>query len=208
MTDIIVDSREPYSIPDYLKKTYPKINFTIEALKEGDYRSNKVLCERKKIDDLYGSIMDKRIWSQVNRMAQFEDMHLVLLVTGSLAEYIIKMRRYKKFINDKIIYSCLKDIACRYKFQIFWIESEKDALNFLVEYMECVDAGNDGVPMKAKPDALIARYLGITIPQYQFLHLKYGSLTKLAKVQKSELIKVKGIGDIKARKILDMLNKI
>jgi ERCC4-type nuclease len=208
VTDIAVDTREPKTIIKYLQKTFPKDKFTLQTLKEGDYRSNKVLCERKKIGDLYGSIMDKRIWSQVNRMAQFDDMKLVLLITGSLPEYIKAMRRYKKFINEKIIYSCIDDIACRYNFEIFWIEDEKNALNIMVGYMENVDEGNLCVPTKAHPEALIARYLGITIPQYNELHLKYGSLTKIAKISATELATVKGIGAIKSKKILTMLNTI
>lgn len=206
-TKIIVDTREPKSIISYLQKHFPDINFEAIALKEGDYKSEKVLCERKRVSDLYGSIMDKRIWSQVNRMAQHDDMVLVLLITGSLEEFVVSMRRFKKFINEKIIYACLRDIAVGYKFQIFWIENEKSALNFLVKYMENVDAGNLGVPTKAHPEALIARYLGITIPQYNELHQKYGSLTKISKISKEELTNIKGIGQVKANKILDMLNK-
>ena len=208
MTDIDVDTREPKTIIKYLQKAFPKDKFTLATLKEGDYRSKKVLCERKKIGDLYGSIMDKRIWSQVNRMAQFDDMKLVLLITGSLPEYIKSMRRYKKFINEKIIYSCIDDIACRYDFEIIWIEDEKDALNVMVGYMENVDEGNRNVPTKAHPEALIARYLGITIPQYLELHKSHGCLTKIAKVSSTELAKVKGIGAIKAKRILTMLNTI
>lgn len=208
MTRIGVDTREPKTIIKYLQKTFPKDTFELETLKEGDYKSTKVLCERKKIGDLYGSIMDKRIWSQVNRMAQFDDMKLVLLITGSLPDYIKSMRRYKKFINEKIIYSCIDDIACRYGFEILWIENEKDALNVMVGYMENVDEGNLNVPTKAHPEALIARYLGITIPQYNELHLCHGSLTKIAKVSPTELAKIKGIGAIKAKRILTMLNTI
>lgn len=206
MTKILCDSREPKSIVKYLQKTFPKDEFETICLKEGDYRSTKVLCERKKIGDLYGSIMDKRIWSQVNRMAQFDDMKLVLLITGSLPEYIKSMRRYKKFINEKIIYSCIDDIACRYGFEILWIENEKDALNIMVGYMENVDEGNLNVPTKAHPEALIARYLGITIPQYNELRKSHGSLMKIAKVPALDLSKIKGIGPIKAKRILNMLN--
>jgi len=206
MTKIIVDTREPPTIIKYLQKTFPKDMFSRETLKEGDYKSTKVLCERKKIGDLYGSIMDKRIWSQVNRMAQFDDMKLVLLITGSLPEYIKSMRRYKKFINEKIIYSCIDDIACRYGFEILWIENEKDALNIMVGYMENVDEGNLNVPTKAHPEARIARYLGITIPQYNELRKSHGSLMKIAKVPALDLSKIKGIGPIKAKRILNMLN--
>lgn len=208
ITDIIVDSREPKQISTYLTKTFPKNKFTVACLKEGDYKSAKVLCERKKIGDLYGSIMDKRIWSQVNRMAQFDDMKLVLLITGNLDDYIKSMRRYKKFINEKIIFSCIDDIACRYGFEIFWIEDEKQALNIMVGYMENVDEGNLLVPTKAHPEALIARYLGITVVQYNELHLKYGALSKIAKITTAELAKVKGIGAIKSKKILTMLNTL
>lgn len=208
MTDIDVDTREPKSIIKYLEKQFPKHKFTLATMKEGDYRSKKVLCERKKIGDLYGSIMDKRIWSQVNRMAQYDDMKLVLLITGSLDDYVKSMRRYKKFINEKIIYSCIDDIACRYGFEIWWIEDEKQALNVMVGYMENVDAGNLLVPTKAHPEALIARYLGITIPQYMEIRTTYGSLSKIAKIPASELSKVKGIGAVKSKKILTMLNVV
>lgn len=206
MTSIIVDTREPKTIIKYLQKKFPKTTFKLETLKEGDYKSKKVLCERKKIGDLYGSIMDKRIWSQVNRMAQHDEMKLVLLITGNIDEYIKSMRRYKKFVNEKIMYSCIDDVACRYGFEVIWIEDEKSALNVMVGYMENVDEGNFLVPTKAHPEALIARYLGITIPQYIELRNNYGSLTKIARVPAAELSETKAIGPIKSKKIITMLN--
>jgi len=132
----------------------------------------------------------------------------VLLITGSLSDYIKSMRRYKKFINEKIIYSCIDDIACRFNFEILWIEDEKNALNIMIGYMENVDEGNLSVPTKSHPEALIARYLGITIQQYNELHLAHGSLSKIAKVSATELAKIKGIGAVKAKRILSMLNTI
>lgn len=201
--DLIIDSREPKSLKDKLVKKYGKEhNITIEALTEGDYLCNTVICERKAISDLYGSIIDKRIWSQVNRMSTYEDKRKILLVTGSITAFEAMLRRKKKFINRKVIFNTLSSIQTRYKFDIIWIENENDAMEILISIMDKSDEGKCGEPVRADPDVLLARLLGIPLKIYKDLIAHFGSIKNLVNADKKELMKIKGVGTIRAAHII------
>lgn len=201
--DLIIDSREPKSLKNKLVKKYGKEhNITIETLTEGDYLSKTIICERKAISDLYGSIIDKRIWSQVNRISTYEDKRKILLVTGSISSFEAMLRRKKKFINRKVIFNTLSSIMVRYKFEVIWIENETDALDILISMMEKSDDGKGGEPVKADPDVLLARLLGLPLRLYKDLIDNFGSIKNLANASKKELMVVKGVGEIRANHII------
>lgn len=199
--DIIIDSREPKQIQNYLKKKFKDISFDIKALPEGDFQSEHVLCERKTVADLYSSILDKRLWAQVNRMSTHTDKIKVLLVVGNLDEYIKQMRIYKKRVNKKSIANAIVSINVRYNFVIMWIEDDKSAYNHLIEFMLAVENNEFMEPARAEVDTLLAKYFDITLPQMRALMKKYPSLKDIMEADNQEIISVRGIGEIKAKRI-------
>lgn len=207
MTSIIVDNREPKELYEYLRKKFKDITFTYKKIKSGDYVSKTVICERKTVSDLYGSILDKRIWSQVNRISQYDSCIPVLLVTGDLDKFIkYMMGKRKKFINSKLFYSTIADISLRYGFHVIWTPDDQTGLDVLISFIEHCDAGNYKVPTKADKNILAARLLGITIRQWNEVK-QLGSITEIAKKKPQDLMEIKGIGKVKAKTILETLNK-
>lgn len=205
--ELIIDSREPKKIKTRLIKKYGKAhNITIDTLTEGDYLSKTVICERKTVGDLYGSIIDKRLWSQVNRMSTYEDKTKIILVTGSIKAFEAMLRRKKKFINHKMLHNAIASILRRYDFSIMWIENENDALDILMGYMDRSDKGDANKPVRADPDVLLSRLFSIPLKTYKELILNFGSIKNLAAANKKELMNVKGVGEKRATHILEILS--
>jgi ERCC4-type nuclease len=75
--EIIIDSREKNSlVPSHLSSLGMKIKF--EHLKVADYIVKDIAIERKTLSDFKSSIINKRIFSQLNELKQFPSYLLIL----------------------------------------------------------------------------------------------------------------------------------
>lgn len=207
--DIIIDSREPSEIVTYLKKRFKdKATFKVNKLDEGDYETPHCLFERKKIGDLYSSILDGRIQSQCCRLALHDDKVIGLLIYGDLEAYKKEMRIKKKiFVNEKLMVSTVAEMACRYNLVVIWVEEQKLAYSTMIDFMEGVETGKWQVPLRCKDEILIARLLKISPKQYKELCkvCSTTSLTAIGKCSKPTIMRVKGIGEKKAEYIKQVL---
>lgn len=85
---IKIDDREPKEI-DELLATHKLIPIRVR-MKEGDYVwKDRLIVERKKIDDFCGSIMDGRLKKQVENMEKFE--FKCVIIVGRLDERFSKI---------------------------------------------------------------------------------------------------------------------
>jgi len=207
---MIIDSREPDEVVTYLKKAFKdKVTFNVTKLNEGDFATTKCLFERKKIGDLYSSIMDGRLASQCCRLAQHDDKIIGLVIYGDIEAYKKEQRiKRKVFINDKIMTSAVAEMACRYNLVIIWAEDYKVAFSLMVNFMCDVDEGKWQIPTRCTEEILSARLLSITLLQYRELCKICGtkSLCKIAQCTTATYQRVKGIGEKKAANIKSVLN--
>lgn len=206
---IIVDTREPEKYILFLRKTFPDMVFERFALKEGDYASERCLVERKTIPDLYGSIMgpNRRIQDQIERISVHSDKVQVLLITGSVAEFVKGMAdpSIHVKVDPNVLFGEIASIACRYGIQPLWIENEWEAMITMVKFMSKVDQGKWMVPVRRDPEILAAKLLGISVLQLKTLMMKHKCLHTLASVPDKDLMTVKGIGPAKAQNIKSVL---
>lgn len=204
---IIVDTREPPKYLAFLKKTFPDLKFEHRCLPEGDYQSDKVIVERKQIADLYGSIVTppRRIHAQVDRISCHQDKIQVIMITGSISEFVSKMSEIGVQVDSNVLFGEIASIACRYCIPPLWIENEWSAMITMVKFMTKVDSGKYLVPARRDPDILAAKLLGISTAQLSTLLDRHGSLVGIGKTMKNDLMKVKGIGPAKADEILRVL---
>lgn len=204
---IVVDTREPPKYLKFLRKTFPTMTFENYALPEGDYQSQRCIVERKQIADLYGSIIGpaRRIHNQVERISCHDDKVQVLLVTGNVGEFVIKMRDIGVKVDSNILFGEIASIACRYGIQPMWIEDEWSAMITMVKFMMKVDEGKWMVPVKRDPDILAAKLIGVSTKQLGILLDHHGSLAGIAIAPEKDLMKVKGIGPNKASEIKRVL---
>lgn len=207
---IWVDSREPKKYLEFLLKTFPGTKFDVTALREGDYMSDRVLVERKTVADLRSSIIgtkDKcgRFIKQLERMSTHDEQIVVIMITGNMEKYVTDMRKIGINVDQEIMYGEVASCTCRYGVQPWWFENEWDAMITMVKFMKKVEEGKLGVPSRRDPDILSARLLGVTLYQWEELKKKFHSITSIALADEKEIMKVRGIGDKKAKKIKRVL---
>ena len=204
-----MDSREPATLRASIKKKFKeKAIFEEKTLTEGDYLiSDSVVVERKRIDDLYSSIMDGRLKSQVCRLTTtYAGKLIVIFVHGSLDEYAKECRiKRKVFINTKVVFSALAEVMCS-GIMVVWVEDKKNGTDQLINFMLDVGEGKWLVPQSCDPDIIMAKLLKINRTQMQALLAQCGSLAKIAAASPTSFTKIKGIGDKKAAYIKSVLN--
>jgi ERCC4-type nuclease len=205
---IKVDTREPQKYFDFLVNTFPDLKFQWATIPEGDYQSTRCLVERKKMSDLYGSIMGKtrRFYKQLDRIACHDDIITCVLVTGSIPEFVKEMKELPKpngpvIVNPDLLFGAIASVAYRYGVIPMYIENEWEGMITMVKTMIAIDKGKHQVPVRRDPDILCARLLGVSTKQLSELLDHHGSLEGLCKAKESDFQKVKGIGPAKAAEI-------
>ena len=83
---LIVDNREPLNVVELLAKNSP-LPIEFKQLVTGDYvveDDDTVAIERKTLSDFADSIVDRRLFNQVDRLRKFP--HSYVLISGKLDE--------------------------------------------------------------------------------------------------------------------------
>ncbi len=122
-TKIIIDSREKQSLVT-ANLVEQKANISHELLEIGDYLIQDTIIERKTISDFINSIIDKRIYSQLNEIKKYPKYFLI--VEGFFYEY-------NKFnIHENAIRGMFLSIAIDFKIPIIFTKDEEDTAKFLI----------------------------------------------------------------------------
>jgi len=119
-TKIIIDYRERNSfVPSELKKLNQEIEF--KELKVGDYLINSTAVERKTVQDFISSMINKRLFKQLEEIKQFPQN--LLIIEGETNKFELAG------INSNAIKGFLLTINLRYKVPtIFTKDAEETAL--------------------------------------------------------------------------------
>jgi ERCC4-type nuclease len=105
--NIIVDHREPAGI----KKRLIKLGMEVkeEQLDIADYVvSDKVACERKTGVDLISSIMDNRLFEQIDRLIETYEQPVLILEDFSSAFERVEWKKRKKHVFGALTYIFLR----------------------------------------------------------------------------------------------------
>lgn len=119
---IIIDNREKNSL---VASELIAQDFQIEFqhLPVADYLINNIAIERKTIQDLKSSIINKRIISQLLELKQYPQYFLIL--EGLQDEF------YKGIIHENAFRGFLLSVILEYKVPIIFAHSPKDTANYL-----------------------------------------------------------------------------
>jgi Fanconi anemia group M protein len=120
---IIVDTREKQSLiaANLLDK---KANIKYEQLEIGDYLVQDTIIERKTFSDLLSSMLDKRLFAQLQEIKKYPKHFLI--IEGFDYEY-------DKFnVHENAVRGMLLSVAIDYQIPIIYTEDEEDTANFLI----------------------------------------------------------------------------
>ncbi|MHA1754683.1 MAG: ERCC4 domain-containing protein, partial [Candidatus Odinarchaeia archaeon] len=204
---IIVDSRE---IQSPVVRELSNLNVKVESaqLNEGDYLiSESTIVERKTDNDFIQSIIDKRLFNQLIKLKNNYETP-ILIIEG---ENLYSIRN----IHPNAVRGALASIVLDYNIPILWSYSPEDTaklLYFLASREQLVKKKSISLKKtKLKPSVseMQLRLLS-NLPQVNFalsrrLLEKFRKPINVFNASEEELKTVEGVGDVKAKKIKEVL---
>ena len=203
---IIVDERETKSgIPELLKAV--GIQIEKKTLPIGDYIVGpETVIERKSIHDLVSSVFDGRLFDQCSRLKQHYQYPMILL-EGNVDEI--------EDITDNplIFYGAISSIAIDFKIPVIPTPSATHTAKLLVSmcsrkenttgpFLKKIRKSND---LQKQQLSALCSLPGVGEKTAIRMLQKFGTPLRVFTASQSELAKIEGLGDSRAKKIKKML---
>jgi len=203
---IIVDERERKSgIPDLLKAV--GMGVEMKTLPIGDYIvAPETIVERKSIKDLMASVFDGRLYDQCTRLKEHFE-HPIVLVEGNVDEI------EEITDNPLVFYGALSRVTLEFKIPIIPTPSASHTAKLLVALCSKKDGPKGPYLKKIKKSSnletqqlsTLCSLPGIGEKFAVRMLEKFGTPLKVFSATTSELAKVEGLGEARAKKIKNML---
>ncbi len=205
---VVVDSREFFSpVVDELSSL--GVQIVEKQLDVADYVcSERVGIERKKAEDFSASIIDGRLFEQVTRLSEAYEKPVIIIEGYNF---------FNRNINPNAVYGAIASLISRFNISVFRTETPRETalLIYSIAKKEQIDNGKDvAIRFKPKSNSIpkIQEYLVSGLPKINIkLARRLLSVFKTPKnvfsASESELRKVEGIGEKKARIIWKILNE-
>ena len=203
---IVIDEREKKSgIPDLLKAV--GVSTEIKTLPIGDYIvAPETVVERKSIHDLMSSIFDGRLFDQCIRLKE-HFQYPVILIEGNVDE-IVSIAE-----NPLIFYGALSTVAIDFKIPIVPTPNASHTAKLLVSMCSRKEAPKGPFLKKIKKSddtqrqqlSTLCSLPGVGEKTARRMLEKFGNPLKVFTASATELSKVEGLGDARAKKIKRML---
>lgn len=208
--NIVVDNREANSpVVDELAKLGARIAFS--QLDVGDYILSERICvERKTVNDFASSIIDSRLFQQAKLMADSYEIPILLVEGRDLYTPLSNIR-------PSAIRGALAAIITGYKMVLLWSRDAKESaeLIYAIALREQKELKKHlQVRGEKKPESiadqqvfllsglpLVERSTAIKLLKY------FKTPLRVFTASEQDLQQVEGIGDIKARKIREVLTR-
>jgi DNA excision repair protein ERCC-4 len=204
---IVVDERERKSgIPDLLR-AIGMINIEMKTLPVGDYIvAPETVVERKSIKDLISSVFDGRLFDQCNRLKENFQFPIILM-EGNVDE-INEITE-----NPLIFYGAVSSIALDFKIPVIATPSADHTAKLLVSmcsrkelpkgpFLKKIKKSND---IQKQQLVALSSLPGVGEKLAIRMLEKFGSPLKVFNASSTELAKVQGLGNARAKKIKKML---
>jgi Fanconi anemia group M protein len=191
-------------------------------LEIGDYVFDDVCFEAKSSTDFLGSVMNKRIWTQIDNMDRHYKTNIVIIY-GSLDEAIYNVKRHTKskiqepartmMLNNKFL-GAIGRITLDTDVKAFWVSSEEEAaliISAICKMKPIVrDVIRPEVFKRITTDDLrldvLTSIKGVSYKKAKALIKEYGCIMEIGEQSVHELCHMDGIGEKTAKRILDTLN--
>lgn len=173
--------------------------------------SEKVGIERKTVSDFLQSLIDKRLFKQMEELTS--NFEKPLLIIEGEQDSLFSTRR----IHPNTIYGTLSAIALDFGVPIIWTSSPKATASQIFWTGKREQLGNNKIistrvckKMKSTEDNqefIVAGLPNINCKLSKRMLEKFGSVKKVFSASEKRLVKVEGIGKKKAKEIWCLLNE-
>lgn len=223
---LIIDSREKKGskLVDLVetKATSLSIPYEKKWIEVGDYVYDDVCFEAKSSIDFLGSVLSKRIWTQIDNMDRHYKTNVVIIY-GTIKEAIdavvensyskLPVASRKIMFNNKFL-GAIGRITLDTDVKAFWVPTEKEAALIITSICKMKPIDRDvirpQVIKRISTDDLridvLTSIKGISVKKAKALLKKFGSIAEIAHTPANEINSIDGIGPTIASRVLEVLN--
>lgn len=213
---ILVDTRETSSnVPKLLKEF--SVILKPQELPVGDYVvSERVIIERKEINDFVNSIMDGRLFS---RKITGEDSQLSRLSNAKIGILLIEgsFEKISRNINIASVIGAISSIIIDFKISILFTSNEKETASFIYNLARKEQIEKKiplSLPTVTKKDQnpneiqefILSSIPGINLTKAKTLLNHFGSLSNLITCNSEQIQELPGFGKTLADRIITIFN--
>ena len=223
---LVIDSREKKGslLVDLVESKAKTLNIKTEKkwLEIGDYVFDDVCFEAKSVVDFIGSVMSKRIWTQIDNMDRYYKTNVVIIY-GSLSEGINNIMENSQsklppsaravMLNNKFL-GAIGRITLDTDCKAFWVPTEKEASLIITAICKMKPIEREVI----RPEVfkrittddlrldLLTSIKGVSIKKAKELIKEFGSIMEIGEQRPHELTIIDGIGTVVAERIIKVLN--
>lgn len=211
LTDLVIDKARGLNIPH--KKKWIEI---------GDYVYDDVCFEAKSTIDFLGSVLSKRLWTQLDNMDRHYQTNIVIIY-GSLEEAILNILANSRtkmpnasrriMLNNKFL-GALGRIILDTDIKPVWVNSEEEAALIITAVSKMKPITRDTIApqvfKRITTDDLrldiLTSIKGVSIKKAKELIKEFGSIMEIGECSEYQLQVIDGIGETLAKRIFSTLN--
>mgnify|MGYP003115461555 FL=1 len=223
---LIIDSREKEGskLVKLVESKAKALNIQTEKkwLEIGDYVFDDVCFEAKSTTDFLGSVISKRLWTQIDNMDRHYKTNVVIIY-GTIEEAIFNTKKYSKaniqeparsiMLNNKFL-GAIGRITLDTDVKAFWVPTEEEASLIITAICKMKPIQRDVIRpevfKRVTTDDLrldvLTSIKGVSIKKAKLLIKEYGSVMEIGEQTEEELQFLEGIGLVLASRILNTLN--
>tara|TARA_R100000008_G_scaffold31259_2_gene17449 strand:+ start:3102 stop:3782 length:681 start_codon:yes stop_codon:yes gene_type:complete len=218
---LIIDSREKSNLSKLIINRANKKNIPNEKkwLEVGDYVIGDVCFEAKSASDFMGSVINKRIWTQLDNMDRcYKRNFVVIYGTVNDALKVTKYMKnagegYKELLRNQFI-GAIGRIRLDYDVGIIWRNNVIDVVDEIITIAKMAPIKRQVIePSLLKRVAtndvridILTSIKGVSRKKAKLLLKEYGSIMEIGDCGVEELMKIEGIGKVIADRIGAVLN--
>tara|TARA_R110000751_G_scaffold169701_1_gene276333 strand:- start:452 stop:1141 length:690 start_codon:yes stop_codon:yes gene_type:complete len=221
---LVIDSRENSKLSKLVMQKAKAIQLPCEKrwIEIGDYVYDDVCFEAKSTTDFLGSVMSKRMWTQLDNMDRHYKTNVVI-IHGSLEEAIFNVIKNAPskipigtrsiLLNNKFL-GALGRIVLDTDIKPFWVPTEEEAALIITGVSKIKPITRDVIEPQVfkrlttgdlRVD-LLSSIKGVSIKKSKELIKQFGSIMEIGECSVFELQALEGIGETLAKRIISTLN--
>ncbi len=187
------------------------LSYEVKKLRAGDYIISNLLIERKTYSDLVQSVIDGRLYKQLDKLYA-EGMKTVFIIEGSHPAQAWKVLKYSRPSADpeEMVKNIIITLACVYEVSIIYSDSHEDTVDILNEIKlkkNFYRIHSPKTPKGLKPAEKVLTLIdGIGSTTARKIVKQLGK--KLGKYTKTNLLAVNKVGIKTADRIIKFLKEV
>jgi ERCC4-type nuclease len=221
---LVIDSREKSKLAKLVMQKAKALSIKYEQrwIEIGDYVFDDVCFEAKSATDFLGSVLSKRMWTQLDNMDRHYKTNVVI-IHGDMQEAIMNVIENAPskmpigtrsiMLNNKFL-GAIGRITLDTDIKPFWVQSEEEAALIITAICKMKPLTRETIePQVFKRITtddlrldLLSSVKGVSIKKAKLLIKQYGSIMEIGECSAFELQAIEGIGETLAKRIISTLN--